>query len=304
MAKRVKNPEPDLQGMRWMPLLLAAALVLAGCGGKKSSPDDPIVVPDVAAGKGAIRGLVLDPALTPVAGAQVQVVGSERTTETGADGAFVFVDLEPGPYFVKAAKPGWTEVQQSVEVVADDNAPPILKVLIERIPGAEPAVDTQKFEGFISCSIGTPATFHDCNTLDEQYSSFYIDMERPPSWIQTEIVWDSTQPAGDWLYVIQGFCVCDGGFPDFPERFNETNSAQSPYITRVGPDLLESMGAGTERRQLVVDVSASGPEPETTNGSGVALNQEFTLYVTFFYNLEPAADWVFIEDGDHPVPEV
>lgn len=49
---------------------------------------------------------------------------------------------------------------------------------------------------------------------------------------------------------------------------------------------------------LVVNMSASGP----ALGTGVALEQEFQVYATFFYNMDPLDDWLFTRDGEHPVP--
>ena len=70
----------------------------------------------------------------------------------------------------------------------------------------------------------------------------------------------------------------------------------------MAPDYLEDIDAGGENGEIGIDVSASGPEPQTTNGSGVALNQRFQVYATFFYNFEPDPEWTFVEDGPYPVP--
>lgn len=294
--------------MRWNVLAVLAVLLLAGCSSKgdgKGGEDleDLFEVAEVGTGKGLIRGIVLDASLTPVPGATVKLVGQEDRTTDG-NGIFVFSDLDPGTYFLQASKPGWTEVQQSVDVQADVAEPPIVKVSIERIPGAEPRAETLVLDGYISCSAGTPVSFHDCNTVEEQRSRVYFPIQGRPQWVQTELIWDSTQAAGDWLYVVQGVCACaDGEVPDVgPGRFDETPEATSPYIARATPDFLADQDAGGENLELVVDASASGPEPETTNGSGIALNQRFQVYATFFYNLEPAADWMFVEDGPYPVP--
>lgn len=294
--------------MRWNALVIVAALLLAGCSSKGGGTEeqrleDLFDETTVGTGKGLIRGIVLDPALTPVPGATVKLVGQEDKT-TDDNGLFVFSDLDPDTYFVQASKPGWTEVQQAVDVLADVAEPPILKVAIERIPGAEPRAETLVLDGYISCSAGTPVSFHDCNTVEEQRSRVYFPIQGRPLWVQTELVWESTQAAGDWLYVVQGVCVCgDDEVPDVgPGRFDETPEATSPYIARANPEFLADQDAGGENLELVVDASASGPEPDTTNGSGVALNQRFQVYATFFYNLEPDAEWSFVEDGPYPVP--
>lgn len=293
--------------MRWLPLLAVAALLVAGCNSpsKPKVEEDPFEdAPEAAAGLGVIRGIVVDPALTPVVEAMVSLVSLARNQTTNDQGAFVFADLEPGTYFLQVSKLGWTSVQQSVDVVADVDEPPIVKVAIERVPGSEPRALTVQQDGFLGCSVGTPINYFSCDASGSETPDLWFDIEGVPRWIQTEVKWTSTQPLGDYLYLIQGICSCDGGVPGIGEsRFNETPDAQSPYTARADPEFLQEWGVGTdEGRQVVVSVSASGPEPQTTNGSGVALNQAFQVFVTFFYNLDPDPDWTFVEDGPYEVP--
>lgn len=295
--------------MRGIAFLATAAFLLAGCSGAGDEPTstvDPFAeAPDLASGKGLIRGLVLTPGLVPVKGATVELPTFAPNQTTDENGAFVFSDLEPGTYFLKVSKPGWTPLQQSAEVVANEQEPPILKIAIERIPGAEPRALTLRLNGYISCSIGLPVTFVDCNTIEEQMSRLHFGIEGTPGWIQTEILWQNSQPAGDFLYVIQGLCSCEGDIPPVGgARFDETAEARSLHVARADPEFLKTHEVGSDAaKELVIDVSASGPEPDTTNGSGVAISQKFEVFATFFYNLEPDPEWTFVEDGDYPVPD-
>lgn len=297
-----------MQGMTPLALLALASLVLAGCSDPKGEePDGPAAfddAPDLGSGKGYLRGLVLTPALQPVKGATVEHVATGASLTTDEDGAFVFPDLEPGTHFIQASKPGWTSVQHSADVVAGVEEPPIVKVLLERIPGTEPRAVTMQQEGFLACSIGTPVSYESCDATGADRPEVWFDIEGTPDWIQTEITWESTQPSGDWLYVIQGLCSCDGDIPDVGgARFNETAEALSPHIARADPDFLEDSDVGSdEAKQLLVSVSASGPEPDTTNGSGIAVSQPFIVYATFFYNLDPVPEWSFVANGPYPVP--
>lgn len=300
--------------MRGLALLLTLPLLLAGCtgnggGGGEEVPDrfkEPV---DVEEGKGVLRGLVITPAIVPVAGAVVSIVSLGQNQTSDADGAFVFADLEPGTYFLSVSKPGWTSVQQSADVVADVAEPAPVKVMIERLPGSEPRVETLRYEGYIGCSFGTPINYGGCGfaTNQEDDAEAYFDVQAAPSVVQTEILWDSTQPSGDWFYVVQGFCACDGGVPDVGDaRFDELPDAQSGHTARANGTFLREWdvrGDNPDYRQLVVSISASGPEPETTNGSGIAVNQAYEVYATFFYNIpEPDPEWKFHLDGPYPVP--
>lgn len=297
--------------MRALALLALLALLVAGCGSPGKSPEavDPFAgAPQAAAGKGVLRGVVINSAITPVVGATVQLTGDAaggagpQTTDT--NGAFVFVDLAPGLYFVSVSKPGWTTAQASADVVADVDEPTPLKVLIDRVPGTEPRAETVRIEGFIACSFGTYVNYGSCAVNQEESPEVYADFQGVPSFVQTELVWDSTQPSGDWMYVVQGVCTCDGGVPDVGEgRFDEVYDATSPYIARADQAFLTEWKAGTDNQQVVISVSASGPEPATTNGSGVAVNQAFEAYITIFYNLpDPDPNWSFYGNGPYPVP--
>ena len=299
--------------MRSVALLVVVALLLAGCsdgnGGAKNDLEDVFGdTPRAASGKGLIRGLVLTPAIVPIQGATVQLTGSALNQTTDDDGAFVFVDLDPGTYFLQVSKPGWTSLQQSADVAADVQEPAILRITIDKVPGAEPRAVTLQADGYISCSLGTPLTYSSCATLEDESPEIYFDIDGVPNWIQTEVIWDSTQPSGDWLYMIQGFCTCDGGVPDLPRdggsRFDETPEATNPYIANANTTFLQEWDVGNDPdvAQLVVSVSSSGPQPQETNGSGVALNQAFSVYATFFYNFIPDPEWTFGEDGPYPVP--
>lgn len=288
--------------------LLAAAILLAGCNSPPAKSDPGVEAlfedtPAAAAGLGLIRGVVVDPALTPISGARVELTSQARETTSDEDGAFVFVDLEPGTYFLSASRPGYGTVQQSTEVRADVPEPPVVKVLLERLPGTEPRVVTLQQEGFIACSIGTPATIHSCDTSGNDNPNLFFEVEGTPRWIQTEIAWESTQPSGDWLYVIQGLCTCEGELPPFDNRFDELPDAQSIHVARADPEFLANVTVGgPDAAQLLVSVSASGPEPEATNGSGLAVNQAFQVFATYFYNFDPLEDWTFTGDGPYPLP--
>lgn len=287
------------EAMRWAVLLWVSVLV-AGCsdGGPDATDDDPFEDIDagpVAAGKGVIRGIVFDASITPIDGAKVTLQAGGETA-SNEDGAFTFKDIEPGLHFLSVTKAGYTSVQQSTEVAAGVKSPGVVKVQIQRMPGTEPRAITLFQEGHIVCSIGEPTNDHSCDTSGDQKTDLVFDFEGTPHWIQTEIIWDSTQPAGSNLYVIQGVCGCSG-LPNFSQRFDETSGAVSVHVARAGPGFLAEVGAGNESKQVYVDVSASGP----ALGTGLAWDQSFAVYMTAFYNLEPDESWTFIADGEYPV---
>jgi dienelactone hydrolase len=81
------------------PLLVAAVVILAACGG-----GDPVGT----ATKGSIRGAVADNTGATVPNAAVALTGNSqarRTTNSGADGVYTFADVLPGTYALAVTPP-------------------------------------------------------------------------------------------------------------------------------------------------------------------------------------------------------
>ncbi len=277
-----------------MALVVLLGIGFAGCADEApaTASDDPFSDQPVtvASGKGVIRGLVIDNTVTPVEGATIKVQNTPLEATTGSDGTFFFSDVEPGAYFMKINKPGWTSVQQSTTVVANVAKPEIVRVLLEQIPGSEPRAVTLKGEGFVQCGVGTPLTFHVCPLYDDQdKSTVAIPFDGTPDHIQVETTWESTQPAGEQLYLVYYFC--DG---------SNCGARSDRWSEGVRDDIFVARTAGNNRTSLQAAVYASPGGP--ANGTGVALDQQFLVYGTFFYNIaEPDADWTFTADGEYPV---
>ncbi len=278
-------------------------VALAGCSDSEpaQTTTGPGPVPeDLEKGKGVIRGVVVDGALAPVAGADVVVGGTQLAAVTDDEGQFLFADVEPTTYFVTASKPGWSQVQQSVLVEADVLTPPAITLQILPIPGTEPRAPTFSQRGFIGCGAATALTIHSvCNDLElnEDRSHVYFEIPEKPDYYQAEIVWKSTQATSTQLwsahyqYDFASDSYIDGGGPS--SRL--CNSASpSPYVCRVGPERLNATSVGGT---VGVDIAmfADGPE-----GNGVAISQDFEVFLTLFYNTgEPDADYRYIEHGDY-----
>jgi len=81
------------------PLMAAAVVILAACGG-----GDPVGT----AANGSIRGAVTDNTGATVPNAAVALTGNaqaSRTTNSGADGVYTFVDVLPGTYTLAVTPP-------------------------------------------------------------------------------------------------------------------------------------------------------------------------------------------------------
>lgn len=200
---------------RFLPSLMALALVavaLAGCSSSGKEPDQlpPADFDDLGleatATTGIIRGIVVDDAIRPVAGADVGIVlqdGTARNTTSAADGAFGFDKLPPGTYFLTTHKAGFLSAQANADVVVGVAEPPIVKILLVADPSLVPYVTSLVYDAFIACSFTLVlVSFAACGLAPEETNNAFLvsyDADKPVDWIQVEAIWESTQPLGSDL---------------------------------------------------------------------------------------------------------
>ena len=300
----------------WLAAALAVAM-FAGCS-EDSAPPPPAddeekfdtLDTKSTAETGVIRGLVLDPTITPIPDVTVKVTGTALATTTNQDGAFAFSDVEPGTYFLQAVKPGFAPVQASVTVVAGIDKPDIVKVQMIADPSSAPFIQPYVFDGFIECSLGGAAFggyvyYSACSEgllapvfPEDAFATSYLVGYNYPTWTQAEQVWESTQTLSQSL-------SNNIHYPDSGETDGQKDlSVEGPSPLRNTMD--------EERSKEYLEGRNYDPENElrlrmriftrATDGLGPALTiqQEFTIYTHLFYNLLPPDDWWFITDGKPP----
>ncbi|HUR25911.1 MAG TPA: carboxypeptidase-like regulatory domain-containing protein [Candidatus Thermoplasmatota archaeon] len=313
---------------------LVVSIALAGCSGGKDEPPAPppeeVAVQDLGleatATTGIIRGLVVDEAIRPVANTTITLAGSkEGTTKSNADGAFGFDDLEPGTYFLRAEKLGFSQVQQSAEVVAGVSDPPIVKMLLVADLATTPFYDAYVFDGFIQCSFTLVAvSFAACsappiftgllcdqagvclgNVTEDNFGVRYT-LARPPTWLQSEMVWESTQAFGGEMAVMyswgcgdeNGGFLCDHGAQGSSPVLVTANETEIAEINE------GNLGNSTDE-QLFVRVFNRGlqeTDPGPGGGLGATLEQRFSIYSHFFYGYAPTEGWRFTQQSEVPGP--
>ncbi len=176
--------------MRIGVTLVLVSLALAGCADESkpatTSTDDPTVAVEVTDDTGAIRGVVVNDAIVPVAGATISILNTELTTSTDENGAFGFSRVIPGTYFGTVSKDLHAEVQFNVEVVAGVEAPEIVKVQLDRQFKQDPYAVTIPNSGSFTCSQGNmPGYLYSSSSChDNGIGSFlagYTGVEEIPS---------------------------------------------------------------------------------------------------------------------------
>ena len=305
-------------------MLAALAVALAGCGapaapsGANEGADglDELAL-EATATTGVLRGVAVDDAIRPVANASVVARGpaGERTATTSADGLFGFDGLAPGTWFVSVGKLAYEDAQVSAEVVAGVADPPVLKVLLVFLPGEVPFFTEVKVEAFVQCIIPganlcTIINLYPCALAgycepivdDTSYVLLHdelVSLQRTPDWLQTELVWESTQSVSPALAIrASAHSPEDGaGLDSRQDRVR----GESPLRMGWNKTLLLDWETGT-KEGVSYEVFGHMQEASAAGSFGFVLNQRVSFFFHAFYGYTPPEGWQFSVDGPAPPP--
>lgn len=291
--------------------LLVAAAALAGCA------DESVLDQARASVTGDLHGVVIDPAIRPVANASVRLPALGLEAATNASGEFRFAGLAPGVTAVVVSKTGFVDTALTAEVGGR-----LVRVQLDPVAGGLPYVNTYVFDGFIEC--GT-AHFAACGAPDRSseiacqntgqclgdVSNDDFDVEYPldgtPQWVQSEVSWTNTQPLGDQMYLIH-FARSEAERTQGGDgRHLGEEVGTSPVKGTVNASAAADAGIGIDSN-LVVGVyggppSGSPPCPVAASCFvGLVVQQQFRVVTHAFYYYQPAEDWRFSTDGTVPPP--
>ncbi|HEX2065491.1 MAG TPA: carboxypeptidase-like regulatory domain-containing protein [Candidatus Thermoplasmatota archaeon] len=323
--------------MRRFPLSAMALLFVSLLAGCAESGGDPTSTQTFGSGApplqvdertGGIRGVVVEPAITPLAGAKVGLNTGQSTVSDKA-GLFQFSGLPPGDYLLTVSKPGYTTKQTSTTVRAADAAPPIVKVELVPNPSQRPYVEVHKLNGFYECAFSfgvpgvTPVITDQCDfgvrtVYDEANGTApypaprnvmqgtntqFLNVLPSVQTIVQEAFWDD--PAVPTMMVmlastpIDNACDCsDVNYMDIvaasPTHARIDRPADGSNITAISGGLDE--------------ISVPFPEGRYAsrafldwNSPSQATNLQFTVITTLFHNYQPPAEWTFATQDQYPV---
>lgn len=247
----------------WL-LVALPSVALAGCSEDPADTqsDDPGTPAnfddfDLEASEttGILRGVVIDEAIRPLGAVLINVMkpgGGNLTMETEDDGLFGFDDLQPGDYFLTAAKEGFVTIQAAATVIAGDSDPDPVRILLIQDPSTAPFIQPEHLDGFMTCSVRPMFLAYQCGVTDNDIVNQRIDMVRRPDFIQSEMRWDSTQAGGDELSLsIRCLNGESGGQENDPagmcpegQRTIVRSEGHSPQIGRINRTLIETWALG------------------------------------------------------------
>ncbi len=293
--------------MHWVAVAaLAVSILAAGCG------DDPGQAADAVAdgSDGVLEGIVVDAALRPLAQANVTATppgGQALGEATDFNGTFRFEGLAAGTYAVEVTKPRHLSATAIVQVAAGGEAGPLVQFVLEVQADEVPFVVQVAWEGYIGCAF----TFGNLCSVPGQagydligdqsahlFYDEYVSIGRIPDVIQGEAVWAATTPTSERLKPIFGWSE-----PQAWSQFSYLgtffgHSQTSPTFDRVTHDMALEAKLGTENG-LVVEFYSGG---DTTDPTGLTVNQPVRLFLHSFYGYLPPDAWRFAVDGAPPPP--
>lgn len=334
--------------MRLLPALLFVGVAFAGCA-DESAPsqaceDDPFGCegPGATDSTGLIRGVVVDDAIVPLANVTITIYrGADVVAAIQSDpqGRFIWPDLEPGTYRIEATRPGHETAVAHATVEAGEDRPPVVRLVLTRIPGFEPFYNQFTWAGYIQCNttyanlcliinyypdfvLGTGPV-----TDDESYYTFYeefVDVRKHPTHTQVETAWDSTQLLGENLVIRYQGDRPDTLLIDCPYGPGGSVDSPSPQTFVINASKAREMGLGAASED---DDPDDNCDPTEANGLGmeffagdtvgqcqdvpavgchprigVALEQRTETFVHAFYDYAPPEDWRFVDGEGVPPP--
>lgn len=248
--------------------------MLAGCTSEEAPTQTNAIVP------GTLSGVVADVALTPIAHANVTIEGTNLSALTDAAGAFAF-ELLPGEYVVLATAPEHRIGALRASVVSAQAA--TLAFQLERIPSIVPRVDVAEAAGYVACDAlvetsgerrALPCGEQDPNAQPSvEFSLLSTDGLEGAL---VEVVWAARTDAARVLRVDVELRQGDGVV-----ALGGAEGA-SPLTISLPSRVLQP---GT----LAVSASPTGSFADEEAGAdvGLALQQAFTAYASFFYHAPP-----------------
>lgn len=293
-------------------LALVAGSVLAGCSGSdpeatsEGGPTFDDLGLQATSSTGVIRGVVVDDAIRPIAGANVALTGdAAREATSTAAGTFGFDDLEPGTYFLSVSKLGYLPTQQSADVVAGVAEPPIVKVQLMVDAANLPYVASYVFSGFTECMT---TVFQLCGFLNDVTTDAGLGnqthdntqtkhaVDRVPTWVQSEMVWSSTQALGGTMSLMYSWTT---DCPDSPFLCDHDVEGTSPLLLTADAEDIAQIHIGDGEDVYIRTFTGS---VEGTVPAGLTLQQSFDVYTHVFYGYQPPEGWRFSDGGDVPQP--
>lgn len=277
--------------------LVVVAVLLAGCAGPSSPPnqvpassaEEPAADADVETGQ--ILGRVLNDEFQMLGGVTARVAETALVAVTSDDGVFLLRTVPVGQHTLSLTKPGYTPKDIAVEIRADERS--LVEAFLLKAPNTAAYVDAGfTFRGQISCSARVNVTGTDanpeCGAVEPQFDqsrSTFVDFLPNLRWTLIEVDWVPSIPAvnEELTLAIRPFVG---------ESWKQVEGP-APIRVLLGPDdwtsILEYANRDYPKNGGQLQLYMFPGEPVNSNGAGAgaATLQDFRIYATSWYGMDP-----------------
>ncbi|HUR68541.1 MAG TPA: carboxypeptidase-like regulatory domain-containing protein [Candidatus Thermoplasmatota archaeon] len=273
LSPRPRRPRPGPRPP--LALALVFVLVLAGCAKPDGAVEEHAIAP------GTLAGTVTDLALTPIAGANVTVEGTNASALTDAAGSFT-LELLPGEYVVLAMASDHQNGAMRASILSAQTSS--LSFQLAPIVHIVPYNEVQEGEGYLACTIllvqGESRNTTECGESDPNDRpsvDFPLASANGLDSVVVELAWEPRTQAASSLHV-------DVWASAGEERIPVGTSEGASPLRVVIPARLVGRGDA-----LVVTASPAGgfTDEEAGVDFGAIVQQPFTAYATAFYHAPP-----------------
>jgi hypothetical protein len=278
--------------------VLVLALLVAGCAGPSSATknagqpsSETSRAPVDDSEKGQVLGRVLDDEFQLLGGVLARIDGTDLSLTTADDGVFFFRDVPAGPRQVSLSKAGFTPKNLSVDVLVDERVK--VEVFLIKAPNLKPYVDDGfTFRGQINCSGRVNASNTDanpeCGAVEPQFDqgrTTFLEFIPNMRWTLIEIEWVPSVPGvnSELTLAIRPF---------IGESWKQIEGP-SPIQVLLGPEDWTAIKEYANRDypknggQLQLYMFPGEPANANGVGAGAAVVQDFTIYATSWYGMDP-----------------
>lgn len=273
-------------------LIALAALLLAGCSdpaAKTSAGDTPPqldlddVEVETTKALGGLRGVVVDEAIRPIAGANLTLVGTDLAAVSDASGVFTFDNLEPGAYFIDVSAATFLGTQASAEVAAGQVTD--VRVLLAADPTPQPSHETLQYDGFMEFMVPFvlfSAEIFTTGELNQSVCQCWWVFQAPGNvtTVVFELVFNSASPTGAEMYYQFTENECT-------EQHIHSKYTTSPYVAHVPREFWQVEGCEAFDIHFGTGTTSAG------------INQAFKSFVTLWRDGPAPEDWS-ISSGSPP----
>ncbi len=310
--------------------LLLAVPLLTGClglGGEEADGERSDLENQASAGEstGGIQGVVTDPAIQPIEGAEVAIQRLGDRTTTASDGSFAFSNLAPNDYTLEITADGF--VGTTIDVSVSSGKVAVSDTILAQQTSQQAFMQQQEFTGFVECSVSTPVVaaavcaipnIFVANATNDRFL-FTWEVEPNLQQLTAEIHWEPSQPTGTHL----SFNVEPAGISNEPTTTYADPVGEGPLVANIDRGILETVEANmtaicNEEAEPQGAISPSNPDAYcrpnlleeggafqgrifVSNAdpipAGTNFQQEYHVIVTMFYNAPACEDHSIFMDN-------